>query len=299
MIITIGAWYLFHKEKKISHHPIYVVSFNILAPCWASPSYYPAPVASHLDRIKRRAHILKFLNSMIAQTDIFMLQETTQPEFTYFKHALQDYFYAFPAYHESQYWSDWRTADTPFEPNGVAIFVKRSSFSHINFQDLALSQDGNHSAYFEGIQQNSGIKVRAVSVHFDSEQSSNRNHELKALLKLMPNRVNTVDIIAGDFNFDTERGTIKRYLDRNNFVDVLKQLNKAEWTHPFYANGNKNDGILDHIVTRHSIPIDGQVVHSNLWKQYPSDETQRIIANLDITGSDHFPIWGVVDNKKP
>jgi endonuclease/exonuclease/phosphatase family metal-dependent hydrolase len=279
------------NESKSSS--IYMVSFNVLAPCWASPTHYPNEASPYLDRVMRRNHIIDFLTSVADKADIIALQETTQTEFNFFKQALERNFYAFQAYHDPSYWSVWITQDPPWEPNGVAIFVKKSTFTNVNFRDLPLTEDGNHSAYFEGIQESTGLTVRAASVHLDNERAYNRNHELNFLLNYMTPDKSTRDIIMGDFNFGTQGGIIKRYLDKNQFVDTLHYLQKEEWTTPFYEDGKVNYGILDHMVVRNLIPVDGHVDNFGLWKSYPKDETGRIIANLKISGSDHFPVSSI------
>jgi endonuclease/exonuclease/phosphatase family metal-dependent hydrolase len=278
-------------------HPssINVVSFNVLAPCWASPSRYPQSLVPYLDRALRRALIIKFLTRASKKADIITLQETTRVEFSYFKEALQDTYYAFEVYHDPAYWSEWITTDVPWEPSGVAIFVKKTSFTNVNFRDIALSKDGNHSAYFEGIQQSTGLLIRAASIHLDSGLDSNRYQELNALLRRMPPKSGSRDIIAGDFNQDTQTSRINQSLEENNFVDTLQYLNREEWTHPFDVEDDKNAGILDHIIVRNTTPIEGHVFNSNLWKLYPHDESGRIIANFQIIGSDHFPLYSVVN----
>jgi endonuclease/exonuclease/phosphatase family metal-dependent hydrolase len=291
-ILISGLFFLFFYQRTVTPS-IHIISFNVLAPCWASADYYPPEATPYLDRVKRRAHIIHFLKSRADETDIIALQETTDVEFQHLKQNLPE-FYAFQTYHAPHYWADWGTPNIPYEPNGVAIFVKKSSFTHVQFQDIALSDDGNHSAYFEGQQRVTGINVRAASIHLDSETESNRNHEFNALLRNFPAKLEAVDIIAGDFNCDTQEGSIKEYLAKNHFIDILKQLTQDEWTHPFYENGSRNDGILDHIVARNAGANQGKVINFNLWKQYPTDETNRIIANLKTVGSDHFPLFAVI-----
>lgn len=272
---------------------ISVISFNVLAPCWASPKYYPSAALPFLDKKLRRPLIIDLLKKMGDKADIIALQETTQTEFYYFKKALQKNYYAFQANHAPHYWSSWNSSTIPVEPNGVALFIKRTSFSHVYFKNLALTQDGNHSAYFEGVQKSTGKVVRAASIHLDSELSSNREKELNALLSVMRSRASN-DFIIGDFNFGTQSGTLHQYLSQNNFKDVLHTLHKEEWTHPFNEKGDVNAGILDHIVVRNAKAIDGRVLNFGLWKLYPKDENQRIISNLQKTGSDHFPLYGVL-----
>lgn len=284
------------NSSKITKKPnLFVMSLNVLAPCWASPDFYSPAIAPYLDTKARRQQIIHFLNSISDKADIIALQETTANEFNYYKEALESKFYSFQAYHDKDYWSDWISPDIPWEPNGVAIFVKKSTFSQVSFQDLALTNDGNHSAYFEGALCSTGEKIRAASIHLDTALDSNRYLELSTLMTLMPPASDVYDIIAGDFNYGTQSAPIQEVLMNNHFIDVLYFLNKEEWTHPFDNQGDINSGIIDHIISRNLTPIDGQVISSNLWELYPNDEDLRAIGNLKLTGSDHFPLYTILN----
>lgn len=273
---------------------LYIVSFNVLAPCWAGQDYYPKLASPFLDRTLRRKHIVNFLTHIADKADIIALQETTPIEFNFYKEALQDKFYAFSVYHASKYWSVWSIPEIPWEPNGVAIFVKKTTFKNVRFKDVPLTSDGNHAAYFSGIQNSTGLTIHGVSIHLDSELSSNRRHELTRLIKLMSNEGATShDIIIGDFNADTQTGSLHQVLNENHYIDALHFLKRDEWTHPFDVENDVNSGILAHIEMRNMLPVDGHVINFNLWKLFPKDETGRIIANFKISGSDHFPIFAV------
>lgn len=278
---------------------IQIVTFNVLAPCYASPSLYPAGSVLFLEKNRRRERIIGFLNSVSANTDIIALQETTQTEFQYFKSAFEKDFYGFEVYHDAKYWTDWRLPDLAWEPNGVAIFVRKNSFKDVKFNDLALSDGGNHSAYFEGIHQSTSLKIRAASIHLDSDRDVNRHRELKSLLNYFTPDSTTRDIIAGDFNYGTHNGVIKLYLRKNKFIDVLYKLDREEWTSPYSDDWyrSRNNGIIDHVVVRNARPRDGQVFNFGLWDLYPTNQDQRILAALEQIGSDHFPVLSVIDLK--
>ena len=108
-----------------------VLTFNILAPCWASPSYYPVAAKPELNRYKRRIKIIRFLKRVTAKVDIIALEEITKQEFIAIKKALHEDYYAFSSYHAREHWLDEIVRDTPWEPNGVALFIKKSRFYHV------------------------------------------------------------------------------------------------------------------------------------------------------------------------
>ncbi len=56
--------------------PLAVVSFNVLAPIWAAPKWYPEDVdPALLEAVFRRARISALLQRLSAATDVFCLQE--------------------------------------------------------------------------------------------------------------------------------------------------------------------------------------------------------------------------------
>ncbi|MBS0287671.1 MAG: endonuclease/exonuclease/phosphatase family protein [Proteobacteria bacterium] len=290
---------LFSPSVLFATNNLKVVSFNILAPCWASPSLYPASSLPLLDRAFRRERIIAFLQQQAPTTDIFALQETTLVELGYIKDAMKSGFDLYPAYHSPTYWSNWITVDPPWEPNGVALLVKKNLLTNVNFQDMPLSDDGNHSAYLVAkLKSNSQKIVRIASVHLDSDKSYNRERELNSLLQTMVPLNNSIDVIAGDFNFEITNGNLKNNLATAGFTDILTALGKDGYTSPYsttyYKSSNWSD--IDHVLVRNLTPIAGEIFSFNLYNIYPNDEEARINANLSICGSDHFPITGTAGN---
>lgn len=269
-----------------------VLTFNILAPCWASPSYYPVAVAPWLDRYLRRQAIIGFLKSRADSVDVFALQETTPVELAAIADALGTKWAAFQANHRPDYWSNWIVPEIPWEPNGVALVVRRSRFSNATFEDVALSDSGNHGAIFSGTL-SSGERVRVASIHLDSDHASNRKRELGALLDRLGNAKGSRDFIAGDFNFETDAGNLKTDLKRAGFASILEALGTARNTHPWDTkyNGADNWGIIDHVMARNAVPISGFVIDFDLFARYPDDEVSRIVMNLRLCGSDHFAVF--------
>ena len=273
------------------------MSFNILAPCWADPVYYPASSAPYLNRVDRRQSIISLLKSYQNSVDILALQEVAQVEFNYIKDALQLTHVGFQANHSSSYWSNWITSANPWELNGNAIFVRRGLFTNISFEDFPTSNSGNHSALFTGTIRNSGGKtIRAASIHLDSDHAFNRKNEMGAILNKWLTGVNTTDIIAGDFNTETDATNIQTDVRKAGYYDLLEVMGAASQTHPWDSKyyGADNWGIIDHIISRGSTPMSGSVINFNLFSLFPNDEETRISRNLQLSGSDHFPIIGSV-----
>ena len=61
-----------------------IVTFNVLAPLWADPVWYPETMdPALLDREYRRERLAAFLKSQASDTDVFCLQEVAAGEFGY------------------------------------------------------------------------------------------------------------------------------------------------------------------------------------------------------------------------
>lgn len=285
------------NNEDISSNKINILCFNLLAPCWADPSYYPASSTPLLNRIDRRRIITNLLKAYQNKIDVFALQEVAQSEFNFIQDALQETHIGFQANHDPGYWSSWITPANPWELNGNAIFVNKYIFTNINFEDFPSSKSGNHSALFTGTFKNQENKnVRIASVHLDSDYPYNRKRELNAVLSKWQINKNYMDIIAGDFNTETDATNIQIDLKKAGYNDLLKDLGKATQTHPWSSKyyGSENWGIIDHIMYRNGNAVEGSVVDHNLFNLYPNDEEKRININLQKAGSDHFQLIGTI-----
>lgn len=294
----------------VASKKIKVATFNVLAPCWASPKYYPVSSLPKLDRVYRRARIISFINQAVASgVSVIALQEVQIDEYPFFYDALKRNFEGGISLHDDNYWSTWITTNPPFARNGNALFLRKDVFDQITFSDRALSNEGNHCVLATARERTTLRNLRIASIHLDSDNSSRRNNELTALLGLLPPVANTVDIVAGDYNAALSSGNLSNLMKTSNFLNALDVLGIAEQTHPFTTSYNRNTnwGPIDHIAYRNtavtgksSVTNDGSpaiengVVDFNVWKLYPSGSTfeaRRIDKNFDNCGSDHFPVF--------
>jgi endonuclease/exonuclease/phosphatase family metal-dependent hydrolase len=282
---------------------IKTVAFNVLAPCWASPTYYPSPCAAALDADTRRASVLRTLRAL-PDVDAYALQETQIDENPLLAAGLgRDYTY-FAAYHDDTYWSSWITPAPAFARNGVALAINNKTFDNCTFTDLPLGT-GNHAAV--AVCRHKALRrlVRIASVHLDSDYGGRRGKEARALAAWFSGGTNAIDLIAGDLNADTDTGVVQQRITAAGFTDVLRAVGVDENTHPWTSsyNGNSMFGNIDHVMARgKGVRATGGQVHTNdLWTIHPvlggsgePNESQRICANLQLTGSDHFPVDGTI-----
>ena len=271
-----------------------MVGFNVLAPVWAAPDWYPPAMdMSLLDADFRRARITAFLAARAATTDVFCLQEVQESELPAFLAALGGGFTGAMAHNDPDWWSNWLVPEIPWAPNGTAIVVRRQAFSDLAFRDVALSGDGNHAELVEGVHRATGRRVRAASIHLDSDVEANRRREARALMAELPSAAGVTDVVCGDFNEDTVTGTVSGVVERAGFVDVLDAVGNREPTHPWSSsyNGATRWAIIDHLIVRGARPASGDVL--DFGALAIADELTRIESNFRATGSDHFPVAGV------
>jgi endonuclease/exonuclease/phosphatase family metal-dependent hydrolase len=279
------------RESRVS-----VVSFNVLAPVWAAPQWYPAEMdTSLLDAGYRRERIAAFLASRAPTTDVFCLQEVQESELPAFLGALGGEFTGAMAHNDPAWWSNWLVPEIPWAPNGTAVIVRRRAFSGLAFRDIALSGDGNHAALVQAVHRATGRRLRAASIHLDSDVQANRLREARSLVDQLPAAAGTTDIVCGDVNEDTVTGAVSNVLEPAGFADALASVGNREPTHPWSStyNGAPRWAIIDHVVVRGARPLSGDVLDFGAWTI--ADEVQRIEANFRNTGSDHFPITGTVE----
>ncbi|HEX6652509.1 MAG TPA: endonuclease/exonuclease/phosphatase family protein [Thermoleophilaceae bacterium] len=270
-----------------------MVTFNVLAPVWAAPDWYPPEMdMSLLDAADRRARITAFLASRAADTDVVCLQEVQESELPYFLAALGSGFTGAMSHNDRDWWSNWVVPSIPWAPNGTAIAVRRQAFSNLSFRDVALSGDGNHGEIVEGVHRATGRRFRAASIHLDSDKESNRGREADALMAQLPPATGAIDVVCGDFNEDSVTGTAGGIVRRAGFVDVLDAVGNREPTHPWSSsyNGATRWAIIDHLTVRGARPLSGDVL--DFGGLSIADELTRIESNLRTTGSDHYPVAG-------
>jgi endonuclease/exonuclease/phosphatase family metal-dependent hydrolase len=270
-----------------------VLTFNVLAPLWAAPKWYPDALdASLLDAGFRRARTTAFLREMRNRAQVFCLQEVEQRELPAYLAALGSDFEGAFASHDQAYWSSYLVPELPWVPNGNALIVRKRSFRGRVFSTLSLGGTGNHAVGFEAQHVDSGRQARIFSIHLDADRNDGRRTELASLLDQAPPRAGYVDIIAGDVNEDTVTGSAASLFAQAGFVDVLAAVGNREPTHPFRDSYNKAQRwrIIDHVLCRGAQPLAGSVYDSGT--AMIAGEVARIAENFRQVGSDHYPVGG-------
>jgi len=281
---------------------LHIGSWNVLAPSWASPDYYPRRAHPHLfpheSRIER---VARFVLTNLGKADVVCFQETQCDLDRKFAFLLSERYQYFPVYHDDGYWSKWVTEDRPFLRNGVAVALRRSAFDHITSMDLSLGT-GNHAAVVIARHIELDQWFRIASVHFELDDEDIRNAEVEALARFFrPGtsaalRPHYIDVIAGDFNCDLDYEVMMtQFIDRG-FSDAHRELDMAQPTHP----EGEGDDVIDHILIRgeNVEVVTAQTHGADIIKSHPERTVEhkdnRIARCLEYNGSDHFAIDTIV-----
>lgn len=290
-----------------------ILSFNILAPHFASPSYYPPGMDKPLAQCYRRRATRRFLSQIKQSCDILAFQEVTHgtkspdplpgcklspvsfDEYSDLIELLDDTFTGMFYPHDPNYWSEYGT----YVPNGNALFFRRDVFSDPVWTNISL-KTGNHAVLGEVTHLCSGQKFRVLNIHLDSESDKRRHCELMTALSYLSDTRDITDIILGDFNM----GASDPYFSvvcQAGFRDVMKDVKVNTPTFSFMSNEP-----IDHIIYRDRsqsaiIPIIGKsrVLDNGIWDKYPRlgpldiFAGARVRACLDTYGSDHLSVLAV------
>jgi len=279
-----------------------VLAFNVLAPSWADASLYPSTCSNLLPEPARTQRTASWITSNnLLGYDAFAFQETESLTNGALKAALGKSFSFFQVNHADSYWASYITVTPPFASNGVAIAVNQNKYDHCVYVDKPISDSGNHAAIAICHHKVLNRWFRFASVHLDSDYGGRRGKEANGLgdyLAAENTHSNYVDVIAGDFNADTDSGVLNQRFTTNGFTDLGHALGSTAATHPWSSSYNRNSqwAILDHVIVKGTGTAAAayNVFSSNLYTLYPgsANENTRICLNLDYTGADHFPVSG-------
>lgn len=290
-------------------------TFNVLAPCFANPIYYPencaqviGDTAFRLNRIGLEIGALKKVG-----TSVFCFQEVTPEMYdgissTFLALFGFGKFQGFVAYHDANYWRSYQPDPNNPVPNGNAIFILTDTWNILDLKDVSTNPNGNgsgnHAAYAKISPKTGSSHVfHVMNVHLDSDHGGNRKKEVTGALTYLQDHAKPKEtqVLLGDMNNTTSSGSIKEALDAAGMVNTKDPL---EPTHPFSDdyNDNNNWASIDHITYKYGTATavgDTTIRNHGLWETYPvlspdTNNPSRILANFDICGSDHFSVHGTV-----
>lgn len=283
-----------------------VLTFNVLAPNFAAPKYYPQDFDDYLSKNRRRVSTTLFLTDIKNKCDIIALQEVTsdtfihddhvfEGEFNYFNGLLCDDFIGMFFPHDKTYWNNYfdKTGEYSYIKNGNALFLRKSVFTIPIWSDIPLGT-GNHSIKADAVHLPTMRNIHVLNVHFENIDENVRITELCAAVDTMSSchDNNDITIILGDFN--TKISPIIEKIT-HDFKDSMIEINNKTPTFSFTYNDP-----IDHIIYMGNdiVPIHdlSRVIDNGLYNKYPvlypTDVlgSLRLRESLELHGSDHFPV---------
>ena len=84
-----------------------------------------------------------------------------------------------------------------------------------------------------------------------------------------------MDIVAGDFNTDTDTGNTQDEVRRAGFVNALFAVGGKDSTQPYSTQyySSSNWVILDHVLARGATPLEGRIHNNRLFQRFPRKVT--------------------------
>ena len=277
---------------------VIIGNFNVLAPTWAHPSYYSSS-CNGPSTLAAAVRIPKTFVQMQAMTyngdypDFIVITEAEiDPNVDYAallnSHGPSGYAY-FTSYHDDPYWECWFKPPPPiFRPNGIAIAVSKAKYNTANcmFGDVVTSGDGNHAPYLTCPHLATGLVMRFLGAHLDTDSTKRWRSEVTALASIMgPAQPSSgyIDIVAGDFN-GSPTGNLLFYelVGNSGFTNVLAAAGVNTQTVP-------SGSVIDHVYVRGPGVVFGVSGSAVLFV------TNSKCTALNTLGSDHLPLRGVVN----
>jgi len=276
-----------------------VVTFNILAPVWVSPAYYPCVDPTALDTTTRLALIIQYIEE--TQADVVALQEVqgTMDVLGILEVRLGMSYYVFTAMHGPTLWSEWLLEGQHALPTGNAVLVRKALGAPEDFtvSSEELSDDGNTMVVVQG----AGLRI--FSVHLETLKEDIRVAQIARLFVKYPvPQPGVLDILAGDLN--APQSWLLPHLTQRQgaaatFVPAALRAGSSCFNSDKFGGdfiGNQVDHVMlrglpvDYTFT--SLPADPYVNGAGGYTGSVEDQVMgpKVEWTLRRYGSDHIPV---------
>lgn len=273
--------------------------FNVLAPVFAKPEYYPSPVWHKLDWKYRFPKIRSVLKLIINNLDVICLHEVTDD---YTETITSQDGTVSKIHRHGTYWSlksvfgnGW---DRYFIPNdinywghlydtdihskyakiihGMAVFVRKKSFQKYTVVGKKLGQKGNYCAWIDSVH-STGCPIQLIGIHLD-DTLSDRTIELESLKNHIRSITTPNIIVMGDYNSNAfEFLKLDTGID---FKDSLYELSVQSGFRIYnktYSMSDCDDKYIDHIIYSGSNLLLCDKINSGYPYGYPDTTISGVI----------------------
>jgi endonuclease/exonuclease/phosphatase family metal-dependent hydrolase len=270
---------------------ITVLSWNVLAPLWVHPDFYPGVHSKDLDLDSRRKVFWKYLEEILEKNptiDVIGFQEAMPSEMmrSELRQLLQSFDPTPLSVNEPTCWSSWLRG--PYQENGTILFLRKDRFSDIQSRREFISDDGN-AATIVSCSLN-GRKIYFINSHIDTESRKTREQQIHKIQKMYENDkdnlrmgMDSVTFWLGDFNVTSDTDLIQ-YVISKGWRDLLKEKGMDS---PTVCTARSLPRHIDYIFGIGPI----QTIHAFIPQIPVLDSSASYCAHsLRHFGSDHLPV---------
>lgn len=284
---------IIHPTLKMGASPSFlkVYTYNVLAPVFVRPEYYPGVSPSLFDAASRLMMVRNTITTLALEpdTDVICLQEVQEDWIVPLVAAAGVEYMAQWVPHDASHWSSYYTAEYPYVPNGNLTLIRSSSTASGVSWDTIVTSTGARFPKASFRIANSGRAVSIYNVHFDSDVGGNRKKELEVVvMDAVPEgiAVNAIPVIVGDWNCDLDVSNIQNVLRKSKLRDLIAELGPKTETHPFTSKYNDNPlfRCIDNFAGSARVTASSSVV----FNIDAPTEAARVSANFSAVGSDHY-----------
>ncbi len=233
-------------------------TWNILAPIFVECRFYKSTECALLNIEKRRPKIFETIDSI--DSDVFVLQEVTRPEFAELVKRYKDKYIMKLIIHDDIH---WEMKDNNIK-NGNAVFLRKSICKLEKMYGVLLSENGNRGLVCRFTIR--GKQMAVCAVHLDHRSGLRRKEQIRALLHFLGKNIHMPLLIGGDFN--EPANTIITYMKEKGF-----EMNEIAPT--YFEEASMS---IDHVFAKSCMISNTTIPKSNKFK---------IIQQV---GSDHLPV---------
>lgn len=283
--------YNIHCGSKI----LKIMTWNILADIWLDEKEYKNVPLAFLNknyRYKRNKYIINLVNA-----DIILLQEVQHDIYERLKRDYENQYFISWHPHEIKHWADELAPNKKLISNGNLTLIRKNLLKNSNIplqgwqsQNLKLCSNGNMAGIVILTLPNQKIVI--ANIHLELNDSV-RIHESERLVQFLEKYKDALVIIGGDFNSNINDRVHNIYYSQNFNNLVLDSLSKRPdaITSTYYCQGE----MVDHIyINSSNLKNKDGYVFDSLINKYENNKKICETHLLQVYGSDHFPVIGMV-----
>jgi len=265
-----------------------LLSWNILAPMWVHPDYFPGISENIVSTKFRRESFYATLKYLLEKYSIDVIgfqeaqeSEISQPEFL---KILEDFEPAKLSKNEPQCWESWLKTNE-YQENGTIIYLRKGRFSDIQTYRYLISEDGNAATLITCTLHHQ--KLLLINTHLETVSSQMRQIQVQNIQSFIHTLLPATDrppiYWLGDFNMKPQ-DPLNRALISGKWRDFVQEICLD---FPTWFSVKRAPARIDFIYGLGDMRVMGgevpHVLRTGSWGENCAEVIRRF-------GSDHLPI---------